>query len=91
MRIGENMDILITGGNGQLGKELERQLSIAHSVISLGKQDLDITSKEDVEKIISNMKPQIIIHATAFTAVDQCETDRKKAFEMNAHEGWLRC
>ncbi|WP_034644689.1 dTDP-4-dehydrorhamnose reductase [Bacillus methanolicus] len=78
------MDILITGGNGQLGKELERQLSIAHSVISLGKQDLDITSKEDVEKIISNMKPQIIIHAAAFTAVDQCETDRKRAFEVNS-------
>ncbi|WP_274854152.1 dTDP-4-dehydrorhamnose reductase [Bacillus methanolicus] len=77
------MKILITGGHGQLGKELERQLSITHSVVSLGKQELDITSKEDVEKIISDMKPQVIIHAAAFTEVDQCETDRKKAFEVN--------
>ncbi|WP_050943048.1 dTDP-4-dehydrorhamnose reductase [Bacillus methanolicus] len=84
MREGENLKILITGSNGQLGKELERQLSFSHIVVSLAKHNLDITSKEDVEKIISNMKPQIIIHAAAFTAVDQCETYRKKAFETNS-------
>jgi dTDP-4-dehydrorhamnose reductase len=77
------LDILITGADGQLGKELKRQLSYSHSVISLGKQDLDITEKEEVNKIISQLKPELIIHAAAFTAVDQCEIDRKKAFEVN--------
>ncbi|WP_227551522.1 dTDP-4-dehydrorhamnose reductase [Metabacillus sediminilitoris] len=77
------MDILITGAHGQLGKELGRKLSLFHSVVSLGKKELDITKQEEVAKIISHVNPQIIIHAAAFTAVDQCETDRKKAFEVN--------
>lgn len=77
------MDILITGGHGQLGRELERQLKHTHSVISLGKNDLDVTNKEKVDKIISQCKPHLIIHAAAFTAVDHCEIDRRKAFEVN--------
>jgi dTDP-4-dehydrorhamnose reductase len=76
--------ILITGAHGQLGKELERQLSLSHTVFSLGKKELDITKKEVVEEIITQIEPQVIIHAAAFTAVDQCETDPKKAFEVNS-------
>jgi dTDP-4-dehydrorhamnose reductase len=77
------LDILITGADGQLGKELTRQISQSHSVISLGKKDLNITDKEKVNKIISQLKPELIIHAAAFTAVDNCEIERKKAFEVN--------
>lgn len=81
--MGDNLDIVITGAHGQLGKELERTLSHSHSVVSLSKHNLDITEKDEVNKIITELKPQIIIHAAAFTAVDQCETERKKAFEVN--------
>ena len=81
--MGENLNIVITGAHGQLGKELERKLNHSHSVVSLSKNDLDITEKEKVYKIITQHKPQIIIHAAAFTAVDQCEIDRKKAYEVN--------
>lgn len=77
------MDILITGGQGQLGKALERKLSPAHTVISLGKEELDISNKEAVEEIISFYKPNVVIHAAAFTAVDDCEREYKKAFEVN--------
>lgn len=83
-RVGEWVDILITGAQGQLGKALEKKLSDTHSVISLGKKDLDITNKEATEKIISLYKPHIIIHAAAFTAVDQCEIEFKKALEVNS-------
>ncbi|MBT2618566.1 MULTISPECIES: dTDP-4-dehydrorhamnose reductase [unclassified Bacillus (in: firmicutes)] len=78
------MDIVITGANGQLGKELERRLGPFHNVVSLSKNDLDISEKEEVYKKITHLEPQIIIHAAAFTAVDQCETDRRKAFEVNS-------
>lgn len=81
--MGENLDIVITGADGQLGKELKRRLSLSHSVVSLSKDDLDITEKDEVYKKIPQLKPQIIIHAAAFTAVDQCEIDRKKAYEVN--------
>ena len=80
-RMGENLDIVITGAHGQLGKELGKKAYHTHSVVSLSKNDLDITEKEKVYKIITQYKPQIIIHAAAFTAVDQCEMDRKKAFK----------
>lgn len=79
----DNLDIVITGAHGQFGKVLERRLSHSHSVVSLSKHDLDITEKDEVDKIITLLKPQIIIHTAAFTAVDQCEIDRKKAFEVN--------
>ncbi|PEO49415.1 dTDP-4-dehydrorhamnose reductase [Bacillus sp. AFS026049] len=78
------MDIVITGANGQLGRELERQLGQFHAVVSLSKNDLDISEKDEVYKKISQLEPQIIIHAAALTSVDQCETDRKKAFEVNS-------
>lgn len=77
------VEILITGAHGQLGKELQSQLSLSHSVVSLGKKELDVTNNKEVKNIICEIKPQIIIHAAAFTSVDQCETDRKKAFEVN--------
>lgn len=78
------MDILITGSHGQLGKELVRKLQQTHSVIGLGKKELDITDHDQVVRLISHYQPQYIIHAAAFTSVDQCEFDRKKAFEVNA-------
>ncbi|WP_102275740.1 dTDP-4-dehydrorhamnose reductase [Cytobacillus massiliigabonensis] len=78
------MDILITGAHGQLGKELEKQLCPSYTVICLGKKDLDITNKNQVDHVISHYKPQLIIHAAAFTAVDQCEIEPKKAMEVNA-------
>ncbi|MGN7399001.1 dTDP-4-dehydrorhamnose reductase [Cytobacillus praedii] len=78
------MNILITGAHGQLGKELENQLCPSHSVIGLGKKELDITNKNRVDHLISHYKPQLIIHAAAFTAVDQCEIEQKKAMEVNA-------
>ena len=78
------MDILITGGEGQLGKELNKSLCTKHNVNSLGKGILDVTNKEQVDLIIDHLKPDIIIHAAAYTAVDKCESERKKAFEVNS-------
>ncbi|MED3552025.1 dTDP-4-dehydrorhamnose reductase [Cytobacillus praedii] len=84
MIAGDQLNILITGAHGQLGKELVKQLCPSHSVIGLGKKELDVTNKNRVDHIISHYKPQIIIHAAAFTAVDQCEIEQKKAMEVNA-------
>ncbi|MEK3854445.1 dTDP-4-dehydrorhamnose reductase [Cytobacillus sp. FSL H8-0458] len=77
------MKILITGANGQLGKHLLSTLEHSHTVIGLGRNELDILNKEKVNTVISTLKPEIIIHSAAFTAVDQCELDPKKAFEIN--------
>ncbi|MCM3708095.1 dTDP-4-dehydrorhamnose reductase [Cytobacillus firmus] len=84
MKESEKMIILITGGEGQLGRELVRKLGGFHKVYSLGKSELDITSKEEVDTVIGQLKPDVIIHAAAFTAVDQCEIEIIKAFNVNA-------
>lgn len=77
------MRILITGGKGQLGRELERKLSRSHDVWSLGKEELDITRKDEVDSVLTAIRPEMIIHCAAYTAVDECEKNRKKAFEVN--------
>lgn len=77
------MKIVITGAGGQLGKELARKLNPNHTVYSLAKNELDITNQTEVNRTISRIQPEIIIHAAAYTAVDLCETEVKKALEVN--------
>ncbi|USK35011.1 dTDP-4-dehydrorhamnose reductase [Bacillus sp. F19] len=77
------MNIMITGASGQLGKELCRQLSQTNTVTGLSRNQMDMTKKDEVFNHIQQLKPELIIHSAAFTAVDQCEADRKKAFNIN--------
>lgn len=83
MGVREAMIFLITGGEGQLGRELARKLGIIHKVYSLGKSELDITKKDEVENVITTLKPDVIIHTAGFTAVDQCEAEIRKAMIVN--------
>ncbi len=77
------MIVLITGGEGQLGRELAKKLANHHQVYSLGKAELDITKKEEVENVVTSLNPEVIIHTAAYTSVDHCETDIKKAMIVN--------
>jgi dTDP-4-dehydrorhamnose reductase len=77
------LDILVTGSDGQLGKELTGRLMESYSVVSVDRKEMDITKQEEVEQVILKHKPKVIIHTAAFTNVDQCEIDRKQAFEVN--------
>ncbi|MED4206765.1 dTDP-4-dehydrorhamnose reductase [Neobacillus mesonae] len=77
------MKILITGSNGQLGSEFVRKLSPVHSVFGLNKVQIDITNYEKMKNYILELKPELIIHCAAFTAVDSCETEWVKALEVN--------
>jgi dTDP-4-dehydrorhamnose reductase len=53
-------------------------------VIGTGRQDIDVIDYVKVKKFISDARPDIIIHAAAFTAVDQCEGQMDLAFNVNA-------
>ena len=66
--------ILVTGGGGQLGQELERELSNEHLIV-LARNQLDITDCEAVELAVKTHQPDFIINAGAFTAVDGCESE----------------
>ena len=77
--------VLITGSAGQLGTDLVA--SAKHSgldVIATSHADLDIADKNLVSQKIAEAAPEAIIHAAAWTAVDACESDTKKAMAINS-------
>lgn len=74
--------ILITGGHGQLGTELRKLLDEKNiDYISTDAHDLDITDKEGTLKYISDLKPTLIYHCAAYTAVDKAEDEGKELDE----------
>jgi len=80
------MKILITGGKGQLGKDLEKALlnTGRHEITSLGHTELNITKPDDIKRLISVTPPEVIIHCAAWTNVDQCELNKDNAYLVNA-------
>lgn len=76
------MRILITGSNGQFGLTLTDLLS-KHDLILTDREELDITNSGAVNKFVSKAKPNTIINAAAYTAVDQAETEKDLAYKIN--------
>lgn len=85
------MKILITGCQGQLGRELCRQLEARNRkrqefyVVATDVDTLDITDAQQVKNVVEREKPDVIINTAAYTKVDACETDEQTAFRVNAH------
>ncbi|MCB5953235.1 dTDP-4-dehydrorhamnose reductase [Enterococcus sp. BWT-B8] len=74
--------ILITGGNGQLGTELRHLLDEQGlEYISTDAGEMDITSLEETKAFISEVKPELIYHCAAYTAVDKAEDEGKELDE----------
>ncbi len=79
------MKVLITGGKGQLGSDLTIYLNSKNfEVISYSSKELDITNLELSLKIVKDIKPEVIINCSAYTAVDDCESNINKAYLVNA-------
>jgi dTDP-4-dehydrorhamnose reductase len=76
--------ILLTGKTGQLGSELHRLLPRLGEVIALDRKELDLSEPEKIRQIMRNVKPQLVVNAAAYTAVDAAETDECNALSVNA-------
>jgi dTDP-4-dehydrorhamnose reductase len=78
------MKILITGAQGQVGKEL---VSIANQrgfdVIAAGRAELDITKLKNIESYVEVHQPDLVINAAAYTAVDKAEEEQYIAYAIN--------
>ena len=78
------MKLFVTGAGGQLGQELVLAIREAgHEAIATTHAQLDITDEEAVRIAIGSAKPDVVIHAAAWTAVDACESDNEKAMLVN--------
>ncbi|CAG0946696.1 dTDP-4-dehydrorhamnose reductase [Anaerolineae bacterium] len=77
------MRIAITGGRGQLGRELTRALSANHEIIVLDLPECDITQRQEID-YIAGLAPDVVIHAAALTDVDGCARDPLAAYRANA-------
>src|SRR5438132_7111762 len=75
--------ILLTGKSGQVGAELLRLLPQLGEVVALGHDQLDLSNPTDICRTIREVRPQLIINAAAYTAVDQAETDEMTARAVN--------
>ena len=77
--------VLVTGGNGQLGRCLQdRAAQFGFEVIALDASDLDITDKYKVTSFVEQVRPIAIINAAAYTAVDNAEKDYDLTYKVNA-------
>jgi dTDP-4-dehydrorhamnose reductase len=80
----KQMNILLIGNEGQLGKEVEIMGSRKGYLINaFDINELDITNPVDVDKVFSACKPEIVINTAAYTAVDKAETESSLAFAVN--------
>ena len=79
------MKILLTGAKGQVGNEIQRRsANLGLTVIPTNRATLDIGDKAQVAAIFEREQFDLIINAAAYTAVDNAESDKEVAFQVNA-------
>lgn len=82
------MKILLLGKNGQVGWELQRSLAPLGELIALDRHNTnycgDLSQPTAVAETIKTLKPNVIVNAAAYTAVDKAETETELAYTINA-------
>lgn len=81
------MKCLVTGAHGQLGYDVIRELKSRgyDQIFALGHSDMDITNLEEVDKIITSIKPDVVFHCAAYTKVDQAEDEVTTCNQVNGN------
>ena len=78
------MKVLVTGATGMLGRALGESLGPEHEVIALGRAGLDVTDPTATRAAFGRARPDVVVHAGAWTDVDGCELAPDRAFRVNA-------
>lgn len=77
------MKILLFGAMGQLGTELQWTLAPLGEIAAYDIHNLNLEDMDAVRETIRNVHPDVIVNASAYTAVDQAESEAEKAFKVN--------
>src|SRR5688572_26080670 len=75
--------ILVTGRAGQVGWALERALAPLGDVLAVDRAAMDLADGDSIRRVIRESKPQVIVNAAAYTAVDKAESDADLAMRIN--------
>ena len=75
--------ILLIGADGQVGWELRRSLVTLGKVVACGRQQLNLADADDIRRVISSVKPGVIVNAAGYTSVDQAEQEPALAMAIN--------
>ena len=83
------MNILVFGKDGQLGRAFQKQLQHSlfqkgNNILFVGRSECDLSDQNQITKLLESFKPQLLINAAAYTAVDRAETEPELAFAINA-------
>ena len=79
------MKVLVAGAAGQLGKDVVARFAASgHDVVAAVRSDLDVSLREQVLGAVGAVGPDVLVNCAAYTAVDDCETDPYRAYEVNA-------
>ena len=77
------MKILLTGVNGQIGFYLNQKLSPFYEVFGVTHENFDLTNIAQMENVIDEFKPELIINPAAYTSVDKAESELDLVFKTN--------
>jgi dTDP-4-dehydrorhamnose reductase len=77
------MRILLIGKNGQIGWELQRELAGLGEITATGKEELDLCQADQIRQTVREIRPDLIINAAAYTAVDKAEDEPDLAMTLN--------
>lgn len=75
------MRVLVAGANGQVGQSLSQRSS--HDLVALDRSALDITQPHSIQSAIERHRPDVLINAAAYTAVDRAESESQLALAGN--------
>ncbi len=79
----EKLQVLVVGSNGQLGYSLIKTVPDNIEITAVDKEELDLTDVKGISKILDSYRPEVIINAAAYTAVDQAESEVELAELIN--------
>ncbi len=77
------MKILLFGKNGQVGRELEKTLARLGELTALDRQGMDLSNTDGIREQIRRLRPDVIVNAAAYTAVDKAESEPDLAMAVN--------
>ena len=81
------MKFLITGINGQLGHDINKELLARGytDILAPTRENMNLVDEEDVKRVICTYQPNIIFHCAAYTAVDKAEEEKEICYDVNVN------